>query len=389
MALRGKRPRAGDGPKEEDTDESSSKIRKHVEASLQDDAYFKSYTYIGVHALMLKDKVRTLTYRLALTRARERLNGGVLLDIGCGTGILSIFGAKAGASHVYALDGAASICHLAREIIAENGLSSCITVINSRAEDVHLEVDYVDAIVSEWMGHALLFENMLPSVLHTRDRLLHPPPSANVVDLAAWRRKRLFPCRATLFIAAFSETPTETDAPGEAGYSIDEADLWEEISDLYDVKLTGAFTSAVRRDAEEEIHVDVMDPKCIVTRASEVATLDLATLSPNELSTYGVKGSFTLQSMGTAAVRGFVIWFTVAFPDGDILSTSPYKKPTHWQQSLLYLPELLSLRQDDVIGGEIRFYHRPEASRDLDIAVEFILNNLEDTRRKRNYRLSS
>lgn len=110
-------------------------------------------------------------------------------------------------------------------------------MINSRAEDVQLDVDCVDAIVSEWMGHALLFENMLPSVLHTRDRFLHPPPSANIVDLAAWRRKRLFPCRATLFIAGFSETPVESDDSGKAGYSIDETDLWEDISDLYEVSL--------------------------------------------------------------------------------------------------------------------------------------------------------
>lgn len=65
--------------------------------------------------------------RLALVRAKRRLTGGVLLDVGCGTGILSMFGAKAGASRVYALDGAANLCKLAREIIAENGLSSRIT----------------------------------------------------------------------------------------------------------------------------------------------------------------------------------------------------------------------------------------------------------------------
>ncbi|VDO16801.1 unnamed protein product [Rodentolepis nana] len=65
--------------------------------------------------------------RLALFRAKPRLIGGVLLDVGCGTGILSIFGAKAGASHVYAIDATSNLCELAREIIAENDLSSRIT----------------------------------------------------------------------------------------------------------------------------------------------------------------------------------------------------------------------------------------------------------------------
>ncbi|VUZ47800.1 unnamed protein product [Hymenolepis diminuta] len=338
---------------------------------------------------MLRDKVRTLTYRLALVRAKRRLTGGVLLDVGCGTGILSMFGAKAGASRVYALDGAANLCKLAREIIAENGLSSRITVVNGRAEDVQLDVDCVDAIVSEWMGHALLFENMLPSVLHTRDRFLNPPPSANITDLSAWRRERLFPCRTTLYIAGFSETPSEGYDPEESRYSIDEEGLWDEISELYEVNLTGAFASAARNDSETQIYVDLMDPKCIITRDSEIATLDLATVSPNELTEHGVKGSFALESMGTADLRGFVIWFTVEFPDGDILSTSPYKKPTHWQQSLLYLSETLSLVQDDVLSGEIHFTHPTEAPRDLAINIDFVMNNSEETRVKRTYRLSS
>jgi type I protein arginine methyltransferase len=32
----------------------------------------------------------------------------------------------------------------------------------------------VDVIISEWMGYALLYESMLDSVLHARDRFLRP-----------------------------------------------------------------------------------------------------------------------------------------------------------------------------------------------------------------------
>jgi hypothetical protein len=39
---------------------------------------------------------------------------------------------------------------------------------------VQLPVKQVDVIVSEWMGYALLFESMLPSVLYARDKLLAP-----------------------------------------------------------------------------------------------------------------------------------------------------------------------------------------------------------------------
>ena len=37
--------------------------------------------------------------------------------------------------------------------------------------------EQVDVIVSEWMGYALLFETMLDTVLHARDRCLPLPAS--------------------------------------------------------------------------------------------------------------------------------------------------------------------------------------------------------------------
>ena len=58
---------------------------------------------------------------------------------------------------------------------------------------------------------------------------------------------------------------------------------------LHQVNLSGAFVSALRRDLETTARVEPVDPSCIITESSEVATLDLATLSPDELVTNGVK----------------------------------------------------------------------------------------------------
>ena len=49
---------------------------------------------------MLKDEVRTKTYRDAVYQNKHLFKGKVVLDVGCGTGILSLFCAKAGAAKV-------------------------------------------------------------------------------------------------------------------------------------------------------------------------------------------------------------------------------------------------------------------------------------------------
>ena len=72
----------------------------------------------------------------------------IVLDVGAGTGILSIFAARAGAKHVYAVDNANIATH-ARTIIKENGLSDKITVIKGKIEDIVLPVEKVDIIISE------------------------------------------------------------------------------------------------------------------------------------------------------------------------------------------------------------------------------------------------
>ena len=87
-----------------------------------------------------------------------------------------MFCARAGAKRVYAVD-ASAIISKARANVARNGLSSTITCVHGKMEEVTLPGleaagGTVDVIVSEWMGYCLLFEAMLPSVLWARDRYL-------------------------------------------------------------------------------------------------------------------------------------------------------------------------------------------------------------------------
>ena len=73
---------------------------KEEEEDDYDDEYFSSYTDVNVHKLMLKDAPRTEAYRNFIEKNQHLIKGKIVVDVGAGTGILSLFAAKAGAKHV-------------------------------------------------------------------------------------------------------------------------------------------------------------------------------------------------------------------------------------------------------------------------------------------------
>lgn len=104
---------------------------------------------------MLKDEVRTLSYRNAIYNNAHLFKDKVVLDVGCGTGILCMFAAKAGAKLVIGVD-MSNIIDQAKIITKDNGFEGKIVLVKGKMEDVVLPVDKVDIIISEWMGYFLL-----------------------------------------------------------------------------------------------------------------------------------------------------------------------------------------------------------------------------------------
>ena len=101
--------------------------------------YWDSYAHFGIHEEMLKDEVRTKSYMNAIEQNKHLFAGKVVLDVGCGTGILSMFAARAGAAKVFAVE-CSNIVQQAREIIRDNDLDNVIEVIQGKMEEVELPV---------------------------------------------------------------------------------------------------------------------------------------------------------------------------------------------------------------------------------------------------------
>ena len=118
---------------------------------------------------MLSDHARTLSYRDVLQRHTPRK---VVAEIGCGSGVLSCFAARAGARHVFAIEETTMI-EVAREIAERNGLAKQITFIAGNSLNVDLP-KRVDVVFSELIGSDPLGEAMLPVLADARERFLRP-----------------------------------------------------------------------------------------------------------------------------------------------------------------------------------------------------------------------
>ena len=128
------------------------------------------YDWTWIHRRMLNDGIRTEAFRDAIEKTVKP--GDIVADVGAGTGILSLFAARAGAARVYAIERTPTI-EQAKAIAKANGVQDQIEFIWAEARKAKLP-EKVDVIISEWLGHGGLDEDMFPAVLSVRDRYLKP-----------------------------------------------------------------------------------------------------------------------------------------------------------------------------------------------------------------------
>ncbi len=101
------------------------------------DYYADSYAHFGIHEEMLKDEVRTRSYRNSIINNPHLFKDKIVLDVGCGTGILCMFAAKAGAKKVIGVD-MSNIIDQAKIITEVNGFKDTITLVKGKLEEVDL-----------------------------------------------------------------------------------------------------------------------------------------------------------------------------------------------------------------------------------------------------------
>jgi predicted RNA methylase len=139
------------------------------------------------HARMLNDTGRNDAFERAIQAAvaKEGQQARVL-DIGAGSGLLSMMAARAGATNIVACERVPLIAEAARRIVALNGFDHAIRVINKASTDLAIGKDLdvpADILVSEIISSDLLAESVLDTFQDAHLRLLRE--GATVIPRAA------------------------------------------------------------------------------------------------------------------------------------------------------------------------------------------------------------
>ncbi|XP_019181150.1 PREDICTED: probable histone-arginine methyltransferase 1.3 [Ipomoea nil] len=309
---------------------SNSKFDDKIEASSAK-MYFHYYGQLLHQQNMLQDYVRTGTYYAAVIENRSDFHGRVVVDVGAGSGILSLFAAQAGAKHVYAVE-ASEMADYARKLIAGNPLyAERITVIKGKVEDVELP-EKADILISEPMGTLLVNERMLESYVIARDRFLGP-------------NGKMFPTVGRIHMAPFTDEYLYLEIANKAVFWQQESYFGVNLRPLHGSAFQGYFSQPV---------VEAFDPRSLVAPAIS-HVINFASIKEEELYEIDIPLKF-ISSVSTR-IHGLACWFDVLFNGSTVqrwLTTAPGAPTTHWYQLRCVLSQPLYVMPGQEITGRLK-----------------------------------
>jgi SAM-dependent methyltransferase len=280
------------------------------------------YAEIEVHRTMICDRVRTESFRRAIDSVVRP--GDVVLDVGAGSGILSMFAARAGAARVYAVERT-TVAVVAQQLAAANGVAEIVRVIHGDVMDIELP-ERVDVIVSEWLGGFGIDEGMLVPVIAARDRWLKPGGTMIPRLVTAWS--------ALANDRYLAET---VEFLGAQPYGLELGGLVEMT--VNEISYSGSFRHLSASDSRSE-------PGRLWTTDADLVSLQQAQ-APHEAETL-------LRVRGQGTANALALWFSSELAPGIPLSIGPGDPPTHWGMTTAPLRSPVKLTPDTVVRARVR-----------------------------------
>ncbi|XP_072420279.1 histone-arginine methyltransferase CARM1 isoform X2 [Chiloscyllium punctatum] len=307
--------------------------------------YFQFYGYLSQQQNMMQDYIRTGTYQRAILQNHADFKDKVVLDVGCGSGILSFFAVQAGARKVFAVEASTMAQH-AELLVKSNNLADRIFIIPGKVEEVNIP-EQVDIIISEPMGYMLFNERMLESYLHAKKWL---KPNGN-----------LFPTLGDVHLAPFTDEQLYME-------QFTKANFW------YQPSFHGVDLSALRGAAVDEYFkqpiVDTFDIRILMAKSVKY-TVNFLEAEENDL--HRIEIPFKFHMLHSGLVHGLAFWFDVAFIGSQMtvwLSTAPTEPLTHWYQVRCLLQSPLFTKAGDTLSGTVMLNANKRQSYDISIVAQ-------------------
>ncbi|XP_057262058.1 histone-arginine methyltransferase CARM1-like isoform X1 [Pezoporus wallicus] len=306
--------------------------------------YFQFYGYLSQQQNMMQDFVRTATYHRAILQNDVDFVDKVVLDVGCGSGILSFFAVQAGARKVYAVE-ASTVAKHAELLVRSNNLSDKIVVLSGKIEEISLP-ENVDVVVSEPMGYMLFNERMLETYLHSKK----------------WLKTRgmMFPTFSDIHLAPFSDEQLYMEHFSRANFWYQEC--------FYGVNLSSLRTAAVDEYFRQPI-VDTFDTRILMAQTVKY-TVNFLEAAEEDL--HRVEIPFVFQMTHSGLIHGLAFWFDVAFVGSLVtvwLSTAPTEPLTHWYQVRCLLQTPLFVKEGESLSGKVLLVANKRQSYDIHIVA--------------------
>lgn len=268
---------------------------------------------LDYHLSMLLDTARMDSYRRAIEATVQA--GDVVVDIGCGTGVLTFMACEAGAERVYAIEGG-PVIEVARELAIDNGFADRIEFLAGWSVDVGLP-EPADVLITETIGNAGLDEGIIAWTSDARERLLRGGAT-------------MLPRRLRLWVAAAE--------------SFDDHLL---VSDWLVPDLPYDYAAAHRRAARSLWFADI-GPRNLLGQPELAADIDLTT-APHE--TTASSGRMRVDRDGT--LHGLACWFDSLLCAGVTVDNSPPRSDSSWSQGFLPLAEPVAVSAGDQLSWEL------------------------------------
>ena len=263
------------------------------------------------HFSMLNDKQRNEVYESAIREAVDE--NKTVLDVGTGSGLLSMLSARAGAKKIFTCEMVRPIAQVARNVISANGFSDRIKVINKKSNELVIGVDIpykLDLLITETIDSALIGEGIIPIIRHAKANLLK-------------ENAEIIPRGAKVFAALLESQDI---------YGLNHADTacGLDVSPFNNLSTKGAYP--VRLNAFKHR---------FLCESFEICEFDfkLEKLTPRNFA-------IPIPKSQSGICHAVAFWFDLYLDEKTVFTSSPLNPTTHWKQAVQCFPQPFQIGAD-------------------------------------------